>query len=351
MNHIVRFFGFSLAATAAALLWTTHSFGLSAGLITVVLILVELTFSFDNAVINAKILQTLTARWQLVFLTVGILIAIIGMRIVFPILIVSITAHLPWAEVMRLALHNPDEYARRLGEAHHSIAAFGGAFLLMISLHFFFDDGKDVHWFTRFEQGLQKYGNRWLPALITGLVVWAVALLPDNTNPRATVQAGILGVVTYLAIRSIERLFASMRNPGKRPAKAGHKKPAKLQTGWPAFATFIYLEILDASFSFDGVIGAFAITKSVVLIAVGLGVGALWVRSLTVYMVKRGTLGTYRYLEHGAHYTVGVLALVLLISVVLEVPDFVAGLAGVLFVSAAFISSRRENAREALSIR
>ena len=82
--------------------------------------------------------------------------------------------------------------------------------------------------------------------------------------------------------------------------------------GKAAFFMFLYLEVLDASFSFDGVIGAFAITNDIVLMALGLGIGAMYVRSLTVYLVRQGTLDDYVYLEHGAHYAIGALAVILL---------------------------------------
>jgi uncharacterized protein len=337
MNALRRYFGFSLAVTIAALVGSFFSLGLEAALVMLVLVLVEITFSFENAVINAKVLQTLSPRWRFAFLTIGILIAIIGMRVIFPILIVVVTAELPWRQVLDLALNNPTLYAEKLTNAHHVIAAFGGSFLLMLCLHFFFDANKEVHWFEKFERRMSDWGRQWLPALISVAIVLAIAAVPANHNPGETIKAGLFGIFVYVAVRSIEKIFSRLK--GKQKLSANGK--AALQTGWAAFATFLYLEILDASFSFDGVIGAFAITKSVILIAVGLGVGAVWVRSLTVFMVKKGTLGTYKYLEHGAHYTVGVLAAVLLLSLFVEVPEIIAGLAGVVFVSAAFVSSRK----------
>ncbi len=337
VQPLIKYFGFSLTVTAAALLGSLFSLGIEAALVMLVLVLVEITFSFENAVINAKVLQTLSSRWRFVFLTVGILIAIIGMRIIFPILIVVVTAELPWRQVLDLALNNPTLYAEKLTDAHHVIAAFGGSFLLMLCLHFFFDANKEIHWFERFERKLSDWGKQWLPAILSIAIVLLVAAVPANEHPSETIRAGIFGILVYVVVRGIERLFSKLK--GKQRLSANGK--AALQTGWAAFATFIYLEILDASFSFDGVIGAFAITKSVILIAAGLGVGAVWVRSLTVYMVKKGTLGTYKYLEHGAHYTVGVLAMVLLLSLFVEVPEVIAGLAGIVFVSAAFFSSRK----------
>ncbi len=341
MKEKIRYFGFSLAVTIAAIFGSLFGLGIQAALIMVVLVLVEITFSFENAVINARVLQTLSERWRFLFLTIGIVIAIFGMRIVFPIAIVVLTAELPWREVVDLALRNPDLYAEKLVDAHHTIAAFGGAFLLMLCLHFFFDTKKEIHWFERIERRMSEWGRHWLPTIISIAIIVVIASVPANHYPKETLQAGLFGIFTYVAVRSIEKLFSRLKDGGNSKIDKKSNGKAVLQTGWAAFATFLYLEILDASFSFDGVIGAFAITKSVILIAAGLGVGAVWVRSLTVYMVRKNTLDTYRYLEHGAHYTVGVLAAVLLLSLFVEVPEVIAGLAGIVFVSAAFISSRK----------
>ena len=112
---------------------------------------------------------------------------------------------------------------------------------------------------------------------------------------------------------------------------------------------FLYLEVLDASFSFDGVIGAFAITNDIVLMALGLGIGALYVRSLTVYLVRKGTLDDYVYLEHGAHYAIGALAVILLVTIQYEISELITGLIGVVLIGWSFWSSVRRNKREAMS--
>jgi hypothetical protein len=341
MKEKIGYFGFSLAATIAALLGALLGLGWSALLVTIVLILVEVTFSFENAVINAKVLKKLSPAWQRIFLTVGILIAIFGMRVVFPILIVVVTSGLQWHEVLHLALYSPHEYAEKLESAHHTIAAFGGGFLAMLFFHFFFDKDKETHWIGFIERPLKKVGWNWVPFALSVSLIAILSALPSNPYPTDTVRAGLIGVATYVIIRGLEQSFAFIKG---KEVKDKHGNVA-LQTGVPALLTFLYLEILDASFSFDGVIGAFAITSSVVLIAMGLGVGAVWVRSLTVYMVRKGTLDKYVYLEHGAHYTVGVLAATLLASIFLEVPEAVAGLAGVTFVGSAFVSSRRHHAK------
>jgi len=101
----------------------------------------------------------------------------------------------------------------------------------------------------------------------------------------------------------------------------------------------LYLEVLDASFSFDGVIGAFAITKDIIIIMIGLGVGAWFVRSMTIYLVEKGTLSAYIYLEHGAHYAIGALALIMIASVKFHIPEVITGLIGIAFIGLAFMSS------------
>jgi uncharacterized protein len=332
----LRIFAVSIVATLAILFGVLFGIGVSALIITLILAVVELTFSFDNAIINAKVLNKLSRRWQTVFLSVGIIIAIFGMRVVFPVVIVMLTAHLSWGTVVDLALHHSHEYAHHLEKAHASIAAFGGAFLLMLALNYFMNDEKDVHWIKRIEKPLSDFSH-WLaaPAVVTSVLL-VITWLPANTHAAATISAGLLGAGTFILIETLSGVFTRLQK--------GHLQQSG-QTGLAALSTLLYLEVLDASFSFDGVIGAFAITSNVVLIAAGLGIGALWVRSLTVYMVRKGVLGKYRYIEHGAHYTVLVLAAILLVSVMVEISDYIPGLLGVGIIGASIAASMRENRR------
>jgi hypothetical protein len=331
-----RIFAFSITATCATLIAVAVGLGWKALYVTLILMIVEVTFSFDNAIINAKSLERMSPFWQKLFLTVGIFIAIFGMRVIFPIMIVSLTAGLGWGTVIDLALNHPQEYAHHLEEAHPVISAFGGAFLLMLAFQFFFDDERDVLWIRAIERKMQRLDHwMWAPT-VTGLILLGVAFLPMNTHQRQTIVAGALGTLTYVTIQVLVRAMERVQQK-KTPSKTG-----KL-VGMAAFLTFIYLEILDASFSFDGVIGAFAITTSVVLIAAGLGIGAIWVRSLTVFMVRRGTLNNFIYLEHGAHYTVFVLAMIMLASALWHIPELVPGLAGLGLIGASIAASVRVN--------
>ena len=102
---------------------------------------------------------------------------------------------------------------------------------------------------------------------------------------------------------------------------------------------FMYLELIDASFSLDGVLGAFALSKDILIITIGLFIGAMFVRSLTIMLVEKKTLAKFLYLEHGAHWAIGALAIIMLISTVREIPEVVTGLIGLFFIVTALISS------------
>lgn len=306
--------------------------GPSAMFVALVLISVEIAFSFDNAIVNAKILKQMSRFWQVMFLTIGAAIAIFGMRLVFPIILVVLTAGLGWREVIDLALHHPEEYAHELEAAHVVLSAFGGGFLLMLALHFFFDDRRTVLWYARLERHMQRFAYNWAPALLALTAIVLASIVPFNHEPKDTFVAGTLGIIVYSVIHWASEYFGRVQ---KRKAGVG------LRTGVAGLVSFLYLEVLDASFSFDGVLGAFAVTKDIVLIAIGLGVGALWVRSLTIFMVRRGTLDSYKYIEHGAHYTIGILALILVLSIFINVPEVIAGLVGIGIIGSSIVASRQ----------
>lgn len=327
-----RIFSFSGLATAAILVIVLLVAGPAAFLIALALIIIEVTFSFDNAVINARILRELSPFWQKIFLTVGIAIAVFGMRIVFPIAIVAATTALHWKEVLNLSLNDPDKYAHALEQAAPSIAGFGSAFLLMLVLHFFLNPEKKMHWLKPFERFLAGVPGRWSYTIVVAGIVVAVAALPANNHPGDTLKAGLAGIFTYLVIHGLSDHFMPHL----------HRRRI-IRTGVAGFVGFMYLEVLDASFSLDGVIGAFALTNQVLLIAAGLGVGAVWVRSMTVYITRRETLNVYRYLEHGAHYAIGVLALSLIAGLFWDIPEIATGLLGIVIISFSVIASRKAN--------
>lgn len=334
-----------------------------------VLGILEISLSFDNAVVNARILERMSAFWQRLFLTVGIVIAVLGMRILFPLLIVAVTAHLNPVQAVQLALERgdidtPGSYAYVLHDAHPQIAAFGGIFLFMIFLDFMFEK-RDIRWIGFAERALGWVGKLNAASLVFGLVALVIASLFAE-NQAVVLLAGILGMVAYFLVTGLGSLFEvdddndndniDAEEVGKRAdAIAGTPRGVGTVVGRAAFLLFLYIEVIDASFSFDGVIGAFAITSDPILIALGLGlIGAIFVRSLTVYLVRQGTLDEYVYLDHGAHWAIGALAIILLVSIGTEVSEVITGTLGVLFIAAAFISSvvrnRRKSAAESAKL-
>ena len=329
---LLRIFGWSLGLTAATLIGALVLGGVKALLLVAILCVLEVSLSFDNAVVNATILGRMSAFWQRLFLTLGMLIAVVGMRLAFPLVLVGVTAHLDPATTVRLALaggdvDQPGTYPAILHQAHPAIASFGGMFLLMLFLEFVFTD-RAVTWLTWLELPLRRIGRLAQLPVVVALVALLVSAELFATEPGPVMTAGGLGLVAYLLVNALGSLFG---DAGGRAGAAA--------VGRAALLLFLYLEVLDASFSFDGVIGAFAITQDIFVIAAGLGVGAMYIRSITTLLVRKGTLARYVYLEHGAHWAIGALALILLVSIRYEVPEVVTGLVGVVFIGAATVSS------------
>jgi len=329
-----RHYYVAFVITAVVVLLSVVFSGLSALLPIIALTLIEITFSFENAVLNSQVLSTMSRIWRMVFLTVGIAVAVFGVRLILPLVMVSSTTGLPLGHVLQLALHQPDQYAEELHSAYPVIAAFGGIFLLMIGLRFF-GEKKDVLWLHKLESPLAIFNQPWWVSLCGAVGgVLAIQLFLARGDARV-IWAGILGGVTFLIIK----LFSEMLL--KQQAK--QQKSARHQLFTQGLIQLLYLELLDASFSFDGVIAAFAITKDVLLIAAGLGIGAMYVRSMTVHLLASGTLGHYRYLIHGAHYAILSLSVLLLLSIRLEIPEAITGLLGLVIIVFSFESSRRYN--------
>ncbi|OBH58765.1 hypothetical protein A5685_05130 [Mycobacterium colombiense] len=354
----LRTFGISLVVTAAAL-GLGYAYGGFKGLyLLLVLAVLEVSLSFDNAIINASILKRMSRFWQQMFLTIGILIAVFGMRLLFPLLIVWATAGLEPVRAMELALHPPPHgalefpdgspsYEKLVIAAHPQIAAFGGIFLLMLFLDFIFYD-RDIKWLKWIEIPFARIGRLGQVSLVvTGLALVLVGTrLTYSGDEAATVlTAGLLGIVTYLVVNGLSRAF--------RPADTDTDTDtgtAGAATRWAGLTLFLYLEVLDAAFSFDGVTGAFAITSDPIVIALGLGlVGSMFVRSITIYLVRQEALGRYVYLEHGAHWAIGALAVIMLASIEprFEAPEAVTASVGVVVIAAALGWSILRNRRVA----
>lgn len=328
MQTLLRFYKFSIAFTLGCLLlgaWYAYaSSGTLAGMASIlwiifVLSILEISLSFDNAVVNASVLKNMDEVWQKRFLVWGIAIAVFGTRIIFPLAIVAVAAGIGPVEAVELSLNKPQEYERIVSGAHVGIAGFGGAFLFMVGLNFFFDGEKDIHWINVVERQLSRFSA--LPAAeiaILLLVLWGISGMLSPDEALTFLTAGLLGLVTFILVQGISTIL-------EMKEEAARASGAVVRSG---LGGFLYLEVLDASFSFDGVIGAFALSNNMIVIALGLSIGAMFVRSMTIHLVRQGTLAQYRYLEHGAFWAIIVLGSIMLVSARFHIPETITGLIG-----------------------
>lgn len=318
-----------------AYLWGEHvhnGTGLTCVFIALVLAILEISLSFDNAVVNAMKLEKMSPKWRHRFITWGILIAVFGMRFLFPLLVVAIFAKLNILTVLNMALNDVHEYAHYLELTHAPIVAFGGAFLLMLFMDYFTEKNKEVHWIKPIEDKLQKLSKiRGICTLITLVVLGLLMIkLPENIR-QSVFTSGISGIITYLIIDGVAE-WLEKRQEERAKLCADTIKCSGL-------VGFLYLELIDASFSLDGVLGAFALSQDILIITIGLFIGAMFVRSLTIMLVEKKTLDQFLYLEHGAHWAIGTLAILMFVSTFHEVPEVITGLLGLVFIVSALISS------------
>lgn len=328
-SFIVAFLGVLLGAGIGFYYGGTGVAAFEAAVTCTLLGLLELSISFDNAVVNATVLKDMSEVWQKRFMTWGMLIAVFGMRFIFPLAIVSVAVGMgPWG-ALKLAATSPKEYAEIMLSVHHEVAAFGGVFLLLVALKYFFDGEKKIHWLETLEKFLVKIGR--LEAVEVGFVIVLLLGISYFVDPHETlpfIKSGMLGILIFLLVEGVSVFLKTPVGTTQSIHKA-------------SIGMFIYLEVLDASFSFDGVVGAFALTNNLFIICIGLGIGAMFVRSLTIMMVEKGTLDQFRFLEHGAFYAVGCLALIMFLNTIWDIPEVVTGLMGALIIVASLISSLR----------
>ncbi|MCZ2158336.1 DUF475 domain-containing protein [Bartonella sp. 220] len=294
-----------------------------------VLGILEISLSFDNSIINARVLEKMDPLWRRRFLIWGILVAVFGMRIVFPLLVVAIAVGINPIAAVKLAVWEPHQYAAILTDAHVGIAAFGGTFLIMVGLRYFFDSQKEVHWLAFIEKPAQKFGT--LAGIDIAIVLTLILFFAEQIareDKMTFLLASLYGLLTFIGVEAISSLLDAPKTTLTTIAKGGA-------------GAFLYLEILDASFSFDGVIGAFAFSHNLFIIAIGLGIGAFYVRSMTIMLVESGVLLHYRYLEHGAFYAILVLAVIMYLQTIISVPEVLTGLVGSCILGMAFYSSLR----------
>jgi hypothetical protein len=327
MKHFKGSLIVTLVGLSAAFFWG----GIPALSLTLMLSALEISLSFDNAVLNSSVLEKMNAKWRHRFLTWGILIAVFVVRFLLPIIIVAVVTHLNLFEIFLLAIQKPSEYSKLLEETKTSISSFGGIFLLLVFLSFIFDKKRDIHWLGTLEKKLNAVGKRGSMKIILALsVLIAIETWLPESEKLSAIVSGSIGIILFVILHSLTALL------NRSLTKVKHSGAIQ----------FLYLEVLDASFSLDGVIGAFAITKDIVIILIGLTVGAIFVRSLTLFLVHKGTLRKYQFLEHGAHYAIGALAIIMLISTKIHISEIVTGLVGVSFIGLSLLSSIHHNRKK-----
>ena len=335
---MIKFFGSSYIVTIlgliAAFLWGEHvhsGTGFVCVFIALVLAVLEISLSFDNAVVNAMKLEKMSEKWRHRFITWGILIAVFGMRFLFPLAVVAIFARLNILNVLNMALNNVQEYTHYLELTHAPIVTFGGAFLLMLFLDYF-TTPKEIFWIKSIEKWLQKFSNlKGFCSFVTLCALFVIVLNTPSIIRIGIVLSGFAGIITYLAIDGLAE-WLERRQEEKAKLCANAVKDAGL-------VGFLYLELIDASFSLDGVLGAFALSKDIIIITIGLFIGAMFVRSLTIMLVEKKTLKQFKYLEHGAHWAIGTLAILMFSSIFYEVPEVVTGTLGLVFIISALLTS------------
>lgn len=337
---MLKYFKSSIWITVAGLLlvvgmiwYQTQSMAqvMQALMTTVLLSILEISLSFDNAVVNATVMKTMSEVWKKRFLTWGMLIAVFGMRLLFPLGIVSVLGKIGPIEALMMSINEPIKYAEIMTSSHIYVASFGGIFLFMVFVHFFFDQEKEVHWIHFVEKPMAQFGQfKGVELVLTLIVLILFAGMFDNIEEKyAFLISGVFGIITFLFVHGISAFLES-----KDVVSDAQTVVASAGVG-----TFLYLEVLDASFSFDGVVGAFALTNSLFLIMIGLGIGAFFVRSLTIYFVDKNTVDNFKYLEHGAFYALGSLAIIMLFGSFVHIPEWITGLSGLTILSVSVLHS------------
>ncbi len=333
----------TIAGVIGAYLWGEHvhsGTGFACVFIVLVLAVLETSLSFDNAVVNAMKLEKMSAVWRHRFLTWGIAIAVFGMRFLFPVLVVAVFAKLDMVTVAKIAITDSQKYAGYLHETHAPIVTFGGMFLIMLFLNYFFNHKKEVHWIKPIEAPLSHMDHiSGIEIVISLFMLIGVQSFIPAADKVSVILSGLAGIITFLLIDGVAHFLE--KHEEMRNAQCG-LEGAKCA----GLISFIYLELIDASFSLDGVLGAFALSNDVLIITIGLAIGAMFVRSLTIMLVEKKTLTKFLYLEHGAHWAIGALAIIMLITTVKEVPEVVTGLIGLFFIVAALISSVIHNRKQ-----
>lgn len=316
---------FVIAMVTGAWVGGMEGAALSAMWSILILTVLESAVSADNAVVNAQILTHWNKKWRRIFIWFGIPIAVFAVRGILPLEIVSVVGNMSLAESWNMALNDRVGFQKIIESSHNVIMGFGGTFLLLVFLNYMTDKEKDDNWLTI--ERLFKSGNfyTWSFGLLGIALLFAHYVLSASEFNSFALSIGV-GVATYYGIKLLKVLTGT----GKTYVEQG-------------IVGFLYLEVLDASFSLDGVIAGFAITNNLLVLMLGLGAGAFLVRSMTLHMLDKGVLNMYRYLDNGAFWSIGALAAMMLISIKVHLPEVAIGGISLGFLVLAVYASIKAN--------
>lgn len=269
-------------------------------LISIVLIvaglcLFETITSIDNAIINAEVLSTMSERAKRWFLFWGLIFAVFAVRGLLPWLIVWLSAPSlgPVGSFMATLSSDPVVIAA-IEQSAPMLLMGGGTFLLFLFFHWLFLEDKNF--------GIR--GERFFAAK----GVWFFAVV---SIILATLVWFALGYNTMVAFGAVIGSTAFFIVHGFR--QNAERAEEQMKSGdMSDLSKIFYLEVIDATFSIDGVVGAFAFTMAVPLILIGNGLGAFIVRELTIRNVEN--IKKYLYLKNGAMYSIFCLGVIMILD-------------------------------------
>jgi hypothetical protein len=304
---------------------------INAILIILGLAVFEIVSSIDNAVINAEILDTMSPKGRRWFMLWGFLFAVFMVRGLLPWAIIWGTNPTLGPIGAFLATFSSDPLvAESIARSAPLLLAGGGIFLVFLFLHWLFLEPKEIGLYhERFflKQGVWFYG---VSAVILSVVVWYGLKL----NPIMAFGA-VIGSTAFFLMHG----FKENAERAEADLKKGDSKRSDL-------SKIFYLEIIDASFSIDGVLGAFAFTFSVPYILIGNGIGAFILRKLTVRNID--TIKKYIFLKNGAMYAIGALSVIMVLGAFgHKIPEWVSPAVMLLIVGFFFIKSKRHANKKA----
>lgn len=302
-------------------------------LIVVGLSIFEVVNSVDNAIINSEVLSTMSAKSRKWFLTWGIIIAVFLVRGLLPILILwSSNPTLSFLEIIT-AMGRSDPALVEAVETSAPVLLIGGGTFLMF-LFFFWLFLEPKHFGLRGEAVIQKHGVWFYAAasILLAFIVW----FSIRVNPAMAFGA-VVGSTGFFITHGFKENAAQME-----------KRVLSGSTDMSTISKLLYLEVIDTTFSIDGVLGAFAFTLAVPLILIGNGIGAIVVRQLTLSNIEK--VKKYKYLKNGAMYSVCALGMIMILdSFNVHIPAWFSPVVTFLIIGYFFYKSKRTNAGLTLS--